>query len=356
MGFWAISALLPLTVGAIAIAGLSAQAVPLSFGLFYRLPVPVPPMKVIAAVALVSSATLGAIPLSGVLIGLVLLFLGATGLIDRISRIVPQSVLSGLQLGLGLALAWIATGLMQDQWIISGLTLVIVLAALRHDAHAAFLAVGAGIALGLGIGHPGWPELAQASGANWFPLPTGPGDLRVAMTDLALPQLALTLTNALFLTAFVAQERFGRSAEHVTPRRLCITSGAANLLCAPLGALPTCHGAGGVVAHHRFGAKTGGAPLMIGLVLLVIAVLPADLRNAALSAIPAGTLGALLLIAAAELAFSRRLIDARPSCGLVITATALGTVLINPLMGLVAGTLAEIIRKRFIVRRGTSKR
>lgn len=358
-----IGTLLPLTLGVIAIAGLPVQSVLLSFGLFYiatgliyRLPVPVQPMKAIAAVALVSAVTPGAIALSGVLIGLVLLFLGATGLIDRIARLVPPSVLSGLQLGLGLALAWIAVGLMQDQWIIGGLTLIIACAALGFGFHAALLAIGAGIALGFGIGHPGWPGLAQASGADWAPLRIASGDLRTAITDLALPQLALTLTNAVFLTAFVAQDRFGRSADHVTPRRLCLTSGVANLLCAPFGALPMCHGAGGLVAHHRFGARTGAAPVMIGLVLLVLAGLPAEMRSAALLAIPAGTLGALLLIAAAELAFSRRLIDASPSCRPVIAATAIGTVLVNPLMGLIAGTLAEVVRRRVVSRQSPSQR
>ncbi|WP_299654498.1 putative sulfate/molybdate transporter [uncultured Jannaschia sp.] len=277
-----IGTLLPLTIATIAIVGLSAQAVLLGFGLFYiatgliyRLPVPVQPMKAIAAVALVSTVPPGAIALSGVLIGLVLLFLGATGLIDRIARLVPQSVLSGLQLGLGLALAWIALGLIQDQWIIGGLTLAVASIALRVGAHAALLAIGAGIASGFVIGHPGWPELAQATGGNWFPLRIEMDDVRSSIADLALPQLALTLTNAVFLTAFVAQDSFGQSADCVTPRRLCLTSGASNLLCAPFGALPMCHGAGGLVAHHRFGARTGAAPLLIGAVILVLACLPA---------------------------------------------------------------------------------
>lgn len=358
-----IGTLLPLTVGMIAIVGLSAQAVLIGFGLFYiatgliyRLPVPVQPMKTIAAVSLISAATPAAIALSGVSIGLVLLFLGSSGLIDRIARLVPQSVLSGLQLGLGLALASIAMGLMRDQWIVGGLTLTIAYVALRFGAHAALLTIGAGVALGLGIGHSGWPELAQTSATGWFPLRDGVGDIRTAMFELALPQLALTLTNAIFLTAFVAQDLFGRTADSVTPRSLCLSSGAANLLCAPFGALPMCHGAGGLAAHHRFGARTGAAPVMIGTVALLVACLPADVRSTALSAIPAGTLGALLLIAAAELALSRRLMDALPSCRPVIAATALGTVLINPLTGLLVGTLAEIVRKRIVMRRRPSKR
>ena len=120
-----IGTLLPLGLGAIALAGLSPQMVLLGFGLFYiatglvyRLPIPVQPMKAIAAVALLGVASPTEIALSGVLIGLVLLGLGGTGLIDRIRRLVPQSVLSGLQLGLGLSLAWVAVGLMREHWLI----------------------------------------------------------------------------------------------------------------------------------------------------------------------------------------------------------------------------------------------
>lgn len=168
------------------------------------------------------------------------------------------------------------------------------------------------------------------------------------MTDLALQQLALTLTNAVFLTALVAGDRYGGRASHVTPRRLCQTSGAANLLLAPLGALPMCHGAGRVAAHHRFGAWTGSAPLMLGTGLLVLALVPDPLRQIVLTSIPMASLEALLLIASVELAASRRLIESRPSCGSALAVTALGTVFGTPLTGLILGTLAEIVRKRIL--------
>ena len=120
-----IGTLLPLMLGTIALVGLSSSQVLLVFGAFYiatgviyRLPIPVQPMKAIAAMALVSEVTPASIALSGMLIGGVLLFLGASGLIDRIARLVPQSVLAGLQLGLGLSLGWIALGLMQNQLLV----------------------------------------------------------------------------------------------------------------------------------------------------------------------------------------------------------------------------------------------
>ena len=90
---------------------------------------------------------------------------------------------------------------------------------------------------------------------------------------------------------------------------------------------------------------------MLGAVLVGVAVLPDQFTQIALTAIPAATLGALLLIVSIELAFSRRLIDALPSCRPVIAITALGTFLANPLIGLILGTLAETLRKRIISRR-----
>lgn len=350
-----IGTLLPLGLGAIALAGLSPQMVLLGFGLFYiatglvyRLPIPVQPMKAIAAVALLGVASPTEIALSGVLIGLVLLGLGGTGLIDRIRRLVPQSVLSGLQLGLGLSLAWVAAGLMREHWLIGALSLGIALAALRVGTHAAMLTIAIGVGAGMMLGLPEAPVLAAAP---WPMTVPDAQELRRAVTDMALPQLALTLTNAVFLTSLVAGDLFGARAAHVTPRRLCLTSGLANLVLAPLGALPMCHGAGGVAAHHRFGARSGAAPCLIGGLLLVVALLPAQMQGAVLSAIPTATLGALLLIAAWDLAVSRRLIDARPSCRPVIAATAMATVMVNPMLGLVAGTLAEVIRKALLSRR-----
>lgn len=145
----------------------------LSFGLFYiatgliyRPPIPVQPMKAIAEIALVSGATPGAIALSGVLIGLVLLALGTSGLIDRLARLVSQSVLSGLQLGLGMALGWIALGLMTDHVGVGIISLGVAVAALRFGAHAAIVTILCGLALGAVFGLSGDSTLV-ASVAQW---------------------------------------------------------------------------------------------------------------------------------------------------------------------------------------------
>ena len=121
------------------------------------------------------------------------------------------------------------------------------------------------------------------------------------------------------------------------------------LLC-PFGAMPMCHGAGGLTAQYRFGSRTGLAPVIFGSVLLILAVGFADHAAPLFAMIPAGTVGALLIFAGTDLAVSRRLFDARPSCWPVIGIAALVTLTINPAIGLAAGWLSELVRAT-IVRR-----
>jgi MFS superfamily sulfate permease-like transporter len=84
--------------------------------------------------------------------------------------------------------------------------------------------------------------------------------------------------------------------------------------------------------------------LLLGVGLLAVALLPGGLGLALLAAIPTAALGALLVVAAGELALSRRLFDCRPSCWPVIAVTAAVTLWADPFWGLVAGSAAELAR------------
>ncbi len=165
-----------------------------------------------------------------------------------------------------------------------------------------------------------------------------------AIELLIVPQLPLTLTNAVIVTALVCRDLYP-GAPRTSERNLALSTGIANLALAPLGAMPMCHGAGGVQAQHRFGARTGQAPVLLGGVLLVLGAGFAGSAAAMLAVVPIGAVGALLLVAGADLALSRRLFDAQPSCWPVIAVAAAATLLANPAVGLVAGCLGEIVRK-----------
>ena len=102
-----------------------------------------------------------------------------------------------------------------------------------------------------------------------------------------------------------------------------------------------CHGAGGLQAQYGFRARTGLAPIIFGVVLLVLAVGFAAHAAALFALIPIGVVGALLILAGDDLAISRRLFHGKPSCLWVIGATALLTVTINPVLGWVGGSSAR---------------
>lgn len=357
-----LGTLLPLMLGAIAVVGLAPTPVLLGFAVFYigtavhyRLPMPVQPMKAMAAVLLTAGITPAALAASGVMIGMALLVLGLTGWIARLARAVPQSVLAGLQLGLGLALALVSLDLMATAPAIAAVTLGFLLGLLLVPrCPSALIALAVAIALAQVLDAPG-TALGMVSFAA-FAIPPLPSlaETERAVSLFVLPQLSLSFANAVLLTALIAGDYFGDRAAHVTPRRLSITSGLANLLLTPLGALPMCHGAGGLAAHYRFGARSGTAPLVLGLGLIAFALLPGGLGLAALAAIPAAGLGALLLMASGELALTKRLFDCRPSCWPVIAVTAGVTVWADPFWGLLAGSCAELVRLAAIrlLRRG----
>ena len=348
---------IPLVVAAIAVAGLAPAGVLFGFGvsfvaagLFYGLPIAVQPMKAVSAILLTGQLTPAATAAAGLTIGAVLLLLGATGLIAKVARLIPQSVTAGLQLGLGLMMTWL--GLMmviETPWIgIPALVLLFGVPGLWPRVPIAPLvllaATGASLASGLTEAPP---MLGFALHLPPLVLPDDWSAFWQGLELAVLPQLPLTLTNAVIITAALCRELFPERAGRATVRNLALTSGAANLLLAPFGAMPMCHGAGGVAAQHRFGARTALAPVLLGASLLVLALGFAGSAAALFAAIPLSAVGALLLVAGTDLAISKRLFDARPDCWPAIAIAAGATALLNPAIGLATGWAVESGRSAF---------
>jgi hypothetical protein len=94
----------------------------------------------------------------------------------------------------------------------------------------------------------------------------GPQDLVTGVVVLGLPQAALTLGNAIIATVEENNTLFPRRP--TTVKAVAIDHGIMNLVGASLGGVPMCHGAGGMAAHIRFGARTGGALVILGSLVL----------------------------------------------------------------------------------------
>ncbi len=362
--FGDLGTFLPHVISVLTVGGLASGGVLFGFGLFYlftgafyRLPVPVQPMKAVSAVIVTSGLPPGAVAATGMILGVVLLVLGLSGAIERLSRAIPPSIIAGLRLGLGVSFALIGLNLMLEvPWLGFGMLALLGVLTFLRGCPATLIGLAAALLAGQAAGlAPPLGDLAPSFGLPAVVLP-GFAEMGAALHKAVLPQIALTVTNAVIVTAALARALYPEAGARVSEKRLCLTSGTANLLLAPFGALPMCHGAGGLQAHHRFGARSGTAPLLLSAVLLVLALFFADAAVGLLAMIPLAAVGAFLVLAGAELAISRRLFDARPDCWPAIGLTALATLLVDAAVGLAVGCTIEFGRslaRDFFNRRGS---
>jgi predicted benzoate:H+ symporter BenE len=268
-----------MTVAGLAPAGVlfGFAAFLIATGLFYGLPLPVQPMKAVSAVILTGGLRPGEVAAAGIMTGVVLLVLGVTGWIGRLARAIPQSVSAGLQLGLGLLMGVLGLKLIvETPWLGVG-SLVLLFALTRIPrCPASPIALAATVVAGWLTGNvSSAPDIAVTSGIPQLVIPSW-AEVWRSFQIAVLPQLSLTLTNAVIVTASLARELFPAEAAVANERNLALSSGLANVLLCPFGAMPMCHGAGGLAAQHRFGARTGLAPIIFGAVLLVLAIGFAD--------------------------------------------------------------------------------
>ena len=324
-----LGTLLPIVVAMILINKLSPTSVFLSFGLFYliaglyyRLPVPVQPLKAVGAIAIANPAmiTESVIGASGIIFGVILLLLAISGTVDKIAKLFTQPVVRGIQLALGLVflrkgieliigknlfLSGVAGRFAEYNInLIIGVTVFLLVLALLDNKKlpAALAALAAGIIAGLVLG--GFDGLRFSIGPTEirFISPT-PKDFWTAFIMLILPQIPLTIGNACVGTADTCYSLFPKT--HLLSKakagKFALTMGIVNFPAGFVGAVPMCHGTGGLAAHYRFGARTGGAPIMIGALLVVMALAFGEFGFTLLAMIPNAVLGVLLIFAGLEL-------------------------------------------------------
>lgn len=85
---------------------------------------------------------------------------------------------------------------------------------------------------------------------------------------------------------------------------MAISQGIMNLVSAPFGGIPLCHGAGGMAGHVRFGARTGGGLVMLGVIMMVLALFFSESVGLLFEIFPKAILGVILFFAGAELAIT----------------------------------------------------
>ncbi|MDY6951738.1 MAG: putative sulfate/molybdate transporter [Thermodesulfobacteriota bacterium] len=367
-----LGTLLPLAIGMIMINGLSPSGLFLTVGLFfvlsgvyYGVTVPVQPMKVIGAYAIATAMTASQIAASGLLIALFLLVIGGTNAITLIGKYIPKPVVRGVQISTGTLL--MAQGVkfmmgtskfqmlrhMAEPYltvqslgpipvgiiigVVGGVLTLLLLD--NRKFPAGLLVVLGGIGLGLLFGtHEGFEELRIGIYLPQilpFGMPTGV-DFTFALLVLVLPQIPMTLGNAVIAYGDLSEEYFGEASRRVTYRAACMSMGLANVAAFLVGGMPLCHGAGGLAAHYRFGARTAGSNLMIGAVFICLAMFLGIHSLAVIYLVPMSVLGVLLVFAGSQLALT--IIDMEERKDLFVALVMLGiTLAANLAVGFVVG-------------------
>jgi len=358
--FGDLGTLIPFVVAYIAVVRMDPFGILFSFGvalvtcgLYYRTPFPVQPMKAIGAVAATQAAqtatiTQATVYAASLATGLIWLALGLTGAARRVANLVPRFVVVGIVLGLGIGFMVEGIKLMSAGWLIAGIGLVGTLLLLTNRViPAMFLLLFFGIVCGalqqpelmhaLAITRPAFrlPSFSL-SGLTWH-------DLLIGTTLLALPQLPLTLGNAIIAVSEENNRLF--PDRPVNENTVARSTGLINLFGAACGGVPMCHGAGGLAGHVAFGARTGGAPIILGVLLLTLAVFFSASIATLFALFAPPVLGVILFLTGAQLALGSCDFSKRKGERFITLVTA-AFAMWNVGLAFVAGMTLAYIEKR----------
>jgi hypothetical protein len=307
-----LGVLVPLAAALVLVNGLDAGAVlvgagllVIASGLAFKIPFPVQPLKALTAVAVARELSPDVIRAAGLELGAFLLLLSIGHVADAVAKVFVKPVVRALQLGVGLLLVWTSVRLVAEPPdVFAGtpaspwpfLLAAAAFAGVAWAAHArrywvALAMLGIGLAVTVVAASPDLAGPSLSLPSLGVPPAAAFG---TAFVLLVVPQLPLTFGNAVVAVNDLAHEYFGPAAERVRPSRICLSAGIGNVGSALLGGMPMCHGAGGLTAHVKLGARTAGMNLALGGAFLVLGLFFAPQVPVLLGLLPVWVLAAFL--------------------------------------------------------------
>lgn len=326
---------IPLLVGMVSLNGLNIASALFFAGVFnivtgitFGIPMAVQPMKAIATVAINEGLTVNEILSAGIATGLIIFLFGITGIIELFNRIIPLSVVRGLQLGIGLQLLIkgfsmvLGTGHLFgydsiSMGIVSGMVVLLLFFSTRIPGALVVFSLGllslflespeliSGLRLDLYI-----PHLVNLSWNDFIS-----GSLKAA-----IPQVPLTTLNSVIAVCALSWDLFPKKGAGT--RGVSISVGLMNLIGCWFGAMPMCHGAGGLAGQYRFGARTGGSVVFLGVVKILLGLFLGGAALSVLASYPKSVLGVLLVFSGMELAIVTRDIRTKTDYFVMIITTS----------------------------------
>ncbi|VVA95916.1 unnamed protein product [Arabis nemorensis] len=360
-------------------------------GLLFDIPMPVQPMKSIAAVAVSESPHLtpSQIAAAGALTAATLLLLGATGAMSLLYNLIPLPVVRGVQLSQGLQFAFTAikyvrfnydTATMKPSssprsWL--GLDgLILALAALLFI----ILATGSGNdrdveEVGESSGDESQSRRRRLRLLSSIPsalivfliglvlcfirdpsifkdLKFGPSkfkilkitwdDWKIGFVRAAIPQIPLSVLNSVIAVCKLSNDLFDKE---LSATRVSVSVGVMNLIGCWFGAMPVCHGAGGLAGQYRFGARSGLSVVFLGVGKLVVGLVFGNSFVRILSQFPIGILGVLLLFAGIELAMASKDMNTKEESFIMLVCAAVSMTGSSAALGFGCGVVLYLLLK-----------
>lgn len=289
-------------------------------GVVFGIPLPVQPMKAIAAAAIASHASQPQTVAAGALVAIAVGLLSITGLLRWLTAHIPVPVVKGIQLGAGLQLVvsgggkmllglpWASSPFDNRLYAIAAFVLLLLTARVPRRFPYALVLFLVGLILAIvAIETDPTRKNHHHSPDVWHPSFSLPAFDSPAAWSMAIAQLPLTTLNSVIAAAALASELFSSGAGHgdisgVSVTELGLSVALMNLVGCWFGAMPVCHGAGGLAAQYRFGARSGASIIILGLVKLVLGLFGAAALLDLLVAFPRALLGVMVIAAGLELA------------------------------------------------------
>jgi MFS superfamily sulfate permease-like transporter len=373
-------------------------------GAIYGVPMPVQPMKSIAAAALAGTGFgVPEIMAAGILTGGILIVLGVTGLMKLAYKLIPLSVVRGIQLAQGLSFALTAVKYVrtvQDfskskakgnrQWLgLDGLVLAIVCfcfiviitgAGEEHSGERdeetnghlgddeerparkrrnfrkfifAFPSAFIVFVLGVVLAFIRKPKVVHD-------IKFGPSAIDVVSISKhawkegfikgTIPQLPLSILNSVIAVCKLSSDLF--PGREFSATSLSVTVGLMNVIGCWFGAMPSCHGAGGLAGQYKFGGRSGGCVALLGTAKLILGLVIGSSLVKILSQFPVGVLGVLLLFAGIELAMASRDMNTKEESFVMLLCTAVSLVGSSAALGFVCGIVAHLLLRLRDYRKG----
>lgn len=361
-------------------------------GLLFAVPMPVQPMKSIAAVAISESSTHLTIPqimAAGISTASVLFLLGATGLMSFFYRFIPLPVVRGIQLSQGLSFAFSAIKYIRyNQNFTTGKSggdrpwlgldgLLLALSALLF----VILTTGSGddndennedqepesssrrrkgrmcynwaskipaalvvFVLGLILCFARDPSIIKD-------LKFGPSkihlvsitweDWKIGFVRAAIPQIPLSVLNSVIAVCKLSSDLF--PDKEVSATAVSVSVGLMNLVGCWFGAMPVCHGAGGLAGQYRFGGRSGASVLFLAIGKLVLGLVFGNSFVRILGQFPIGILGVLLLFSGVELAMASRDMGSKEESFVMLVCAAVSLTGSSAALGFGCGIVLYIL-------------